>query len=89
MRVGDVHVCFYIYSYAHLICLIALFGNLWFGLVSWAPQSSSADMGVQFDRHGLVVATGSEQPDREPLTHAQCPSLAFVPTLTLTLNPAP
>ena len=87
IRIGDVHVCFYIYSWEHLICLIALFGNIWFAFASWAPQSSTADTGVQFDRHGCVVATGSDGPSLTPDTHSLIPRLCVPWPDRLALSP--
>ena len=59
LRIGSSHRTFYVRDYAHLICLIALFGALWWSLASAAPQSSPSDTGVAFDRHGIVVARGA------------------------------
>ena len=66
LRIGSSHRTFYVRDYAHLICLIALFGALWWSLASAAPQSSPSDTGVVFDRHGIVVARGSDSNATDP-----------------------
>jgi len=60
VRLGSKHKVFKIIDYDHWLCLLALFGVLWFSFSSAAPQSASCDTGVQIDRHGLIVATGSK-----------------------------
>ena len=58
LRLGSMHRVFKIYSWAHYLCLIAIFGALWFPWSSAAPQSSKADTAVMFTRHGVVRARG-------------------------------
>ena len=78
VRIASMHKVFKIKDYAHWLCLIALFGGMWFSFSSAAPQSASCDTGVQIDRHGLVVATGSKGGETTSAAWATPPALRDV-----------
>ena len=62
VRIGDRYRVYRIKDYDHLICLITIFGLMFFSIISSAPQSSSSDTGIMFKGTGLSALRGGRSP---------------------------